>query len=129
MSLFVTVPVRMLVPVVVREVNIELRPFNLKSFGAARVEMIAVQMQLLQFVLEVMEINAEIEHRANKHIAADAAEDVEVKSFHGQYTAQVLLGFFRPTNNPATITMIETSPHIVGNRQAPEANSSASLTL
>jgi hypothetical protein len=43
---------------------------------------IAVEVELFQFVLELVRINAEIEHRADKHISADAAEDVEVEGFH-----------------------------------------------
>jgi hypothetical protein len=30
----------------------------------------------------LMGIHAQIDHRANEHIAAEAAEDVEVKCFH-----------------------------------------------
>ena len=33
-------------------------------------------------MLKAVRINAEIQERADEHIAADAAEDVEVKHFH-----------------------------------------------
>ena len=82
---FVTVLVRM--AVVVFGMNVELGAFDLETFLALGVQVVAVQVQLLQFVLELVKINAEIEHRANKHIAADAAEDVEVESFHERYSS------------------------------------------
>jgi hypothetical protein len=33
-------------------------------------------------VLELVRVNAKVQQRADKHIAADAAENVEVKGFH-----------------------------------------------
>src|SRR5262245_38481228 len=44
--------------------------------------MIPAHFQLLQFMLEVVRVHAQINHRADKHVAADTAEDVEIKSFH-----------------------------------------------
>lgn len=68
--------------VIVREMNVELHAFNLRFVFSRAVQVIAVEMQLCQFVLELMEINAEVEQRTDEHVAADAAENIEVKSFH-----------------------------------------------
>lgn len=77
---FMLVPVRM--AVLVLEMDVELRPLYLKTLRPLRVQVITVQLQLLQFALELAEINAQIQHRADKHIAANAAEDVEIESLH-----------------------------------------------
>ena len=45
-------------------------------------EVAAVQSQLAQFGFQGVEINSEIKERANEHVAADAAEEVEVECFH-----------------------------------------------
>ena len=68
--------------VVVREVNVELDSFDARLLLPRGVQVIAVEFKLLQFVLKLMKIDTEINHRADKHIAADAAEDVEVKGDH-----------------------------------------------
>jgi hypothetical protein len=82
MLVFVTVTARMAVVMIVREVDIEFRAFDLKTFCALCMQVITVKMKLFEFVLELVEINAEVEHRANEHIAADAAEDVQIYCFH-----------------------------------------------
>ena len=68
--------------VIVFQVNVELRSFDLKTFGAFDVQVVTVEVQLREFVLELVKINAEIQHRADEHVAADAAEDVEIESLH-----------------------------------------------
>jgi hypothetical protein len=49
---------------------------------AGGVQVIAGQAQLSQFVLQVIEIEPEIEHGAEEHIAANAAKNVQVKGLH-----------------------------------------------
>jgi hypothetical protein len=43
----------------------------------------------------LMRINAEVQQRAKEHIAADAAENIEVKSFHVTLTSNIQ----HPTSN------------------------------
>jgi hypothetical protein len=89
MGMTVLVVVMMVVTVrmamVVFEMNIELRAFNLKPFGPFGVQVIPVEMELFEFVLELVKINTKIQHRADKHITANAAEDVEVEGFHERH--------------------------------------------
>ena len=42
----------------------------------------SVQLELFQFVGELVRGNSKVKHRTDEHVAADAAEDVEVKRFH-----------------------------------------------
>jgi hypothetical protein len=37
-----------------------------------------------------MNVNAQVDHRAEKHVAADAAKEVEVKRFHRSFGREVL---------------------------------------
>jgi hypothetical protein len=68
--------------VLVCEMDVKLRAGNGSSFLPRHVQMIFVQTKFLQLMLERVRIHAEIQHRADEHVTADAAEDVEVKSFH-----------------------------------------------
>ena len=45
-------------------------------------EVVFVQAKLREFALELFEVHAEVEQRADEHVAADAAEDVEVEGLH-----------------------------------------------
>ena len=72
----------MTVFVVVREVDIELDAADLRFLAASGMKVVAVELELLQFRFECGGIHAEIQQRADEHVAADAAEDVEIKSFH-----------------------------------------------
>jgi hypothetical protein len=62
-------------------VNIKFDAFDLATFGAMRVEVVAVQGKFGEFFFELVKVNAQINHGANEHVAADAAENIEVKSF------------------------------------------------
>ena len=70
--------VRVLAAVLMREVNIEFNAFNGGFVSAGNVQMVTIELQLFQFVLQFVRINTEVEQRADKHVAADAAEDVEI---------------------------------------------------
>ena len=74
--------VMMVMVMVVRQVNIELHALDLGFLFSRGVQVIAVERQLRKFVFELVEINAEIEHRTNKHVATDSAENIKVKCFH-----------------------------------------------
>ena len=84
-GVFVGMPmivVVMFMAMFVRQMNIKLHAFDLRFVLSRNVEMVAVEMQLFEFVFELMGIHAEVEQRADKHVAADAAENIQVKSFH-----------------------------------------------
>jgi hypothetical protein len=68
--------------VIVGQMNIKFDSGDSGFFLARDVEVIAIDLQFLQLVLELMGVNAQVEQRAQKHVAADAAEDIEVEDFH-----------------------------------------------
>src|SRR5256885_721586 len=64
------------------QVNIEFDPGNSRLLLARNMEVIAIEPQFFQLVLELMRIHAKVHQRAKKHVAADAAEDIEIKNSH-----------------------------------------------
>ncbi len=63
-------------------VNVEFNPFDGGLVLPGGVDVKLAEMEFIQFVLESVEGNSEVKHGADEHVAADAAEDIEVKSFH-----------------------------------------------
>jgi hypothetical protein len=80
-SVSCAITMRVLVAVLMREVNVEFDSFDGGFVSAGNVQMIAVELQLFQFVFEVVRIDTEIEQRADEHVAADPAEDVQIQRF------------------------------------------------
>ena len=66
----------------VGQMDIKLHAGDAGFLLARDVEMIAVEFQLLQLALQLARIRAEVNQRADEHVAADAAENVEIKRFH-----------------------------------------------
>src|SRR5690349_5410077 len=64
------------------QMNIELHACNAGFLLARDMEVITIDLQFLQLVLELMRVDAQIQQRGHKHIAADAAENIEVKNVH-----------------------------------------------
>jgi hypothetical protein len=89
-SMLMRVGVRMGVPVllvVMRKVHIKFNTGD-AALGLARdMEVIAIQFQLGQFLLQALEIQSQVEQRADKHVAADTAIQIEEKSGHRSFTA------------------------------------------
>jgi len=81
--LFFTVDVFVRVIMAVLKMNIELGSCDRSSLLLRDVQMKFIQSELLQFRSQRVRINADVNHCANEHVTADAAEDVEVKYFHG----------------------------------------------
>ena len=77
-----TFTVLMVVVVFMREMHIELDAGDALAFVLADVQMEAVEFEFLQLAREFVGVHAEVEQRADEHVAADAAEDVEIESFH-----------------------------------------------
>ena len=76
-----------IVMMIVFEVHVELRALNVGLFATRGVDVKFVEMQLFEFVLQLPKVDPEVEHRADKHIAADAAEHVEIKRLHSNSPA------------------------------------------
>ena len=72
----------MVMVMVMGQMNIELRSRDPRFFLARNMDVITIHVQFLQFMLELMPVHAQIQQRTEKHIATDAAEDIEVKGFH-----------------------------------------------
>lgn len=64
------------------QVNIELKAVNVGFLSWLDMQMIAIELQLFQFTIKLRRLHADIEQRANKHVATDAAENIEIKRFH-----------------------------------------------
>jgi len=84
--LVVTMAVFMMV-IIVLEMHIELRAFDPGLLSACEMKMIAVELESFQFMFKLGEFNAQIEQRAEEHVAADSTEDIEIKRFHSSSPA------------------------------------------
>jgi len=62
--------------------HVELRAGDLGFLGTLDVEVIAVEVEFTQLGFERGEVDSQIEQGADEHIAADAAEDVQVQGLH-----------------------------------------------
>jgi hypothetical protein len=66
----------------VLKMNVELGAGDLGLLPAVGVEMVACDLQFPELAFEGLALEAEVEHRPQKHVAADSTENVQVKSFH-----------------------------------------------
>jgi hypothetical protein len=73
----------------VGQMDIKLHAADAGFLLARDVKMITVEFQLLQLVLKPARIHAEVNQRADEHVAADAAENIEIKRFH--FSASTLI--------------------------------------
>src|SRR5438093_2743769 len=64
------------------EVDIELRPGHRATLLARSVQVVDLEPKFFQLVLQGVQVDTQVEHRAQEHVAADAAEQVEVEGFH-----------------------------------------------
>jgi hypothetical protein len=67
--------------VVVGEVDVKFDAFDCATLGAMGVKVVAAQGEFGEFGLELRQFKAEIKHGSDKHVAADAAENIEVEGF------------------------------------------------
>ena len=89
--------IMMFVPVVVfvvmlmfAQVNIEFNAFDGRLLFARHVEVITLKLELSEFFFQLARIDAEIDQRADEHVAAEAAEDVEIKRFHEGWASALI---------------------------------------
>jgi hypothetical protein len=84
MGVRVFMSVAVLVIVAMRPVDIKLHAVDGRLVRAVDVQVpVLVEREFAELCFELPGVHAEVDHRAEKHVAADAAEDVEVKGFHG----------------------------------------------
>ena len=74
----------MIMAVLVRtgDVHVEFHPFDGGFFGAVYIEVITGQVEPGQLALKLVEVGAEIKERPDEHVAANAAEQIQVKRIH-----------------------------------------------
>ena len=79
----IIVVVLMVVPApVIAHMHIEFHAFDGAFGGSLRMQVILIQAKPFQLMLQLMERNAQIEHGANEHVAADPAKNIQVKCLH-----------------------------------------------
>ena len=66
----------------VGHVNVEFHAGDGRFLAARNVQVITLQRQLSQLTLQLASIHTQINQRAEKHVAADSAEDVQVECAH-----------------------------------------------
>jgi len=64
------------------DMHVKLYARDAALLAAAGVQVVAMKAELHQLPLELLRVNAKINQRADQHVAADPAEDVEIQSFH-----------------------------------------------
>ena len=64
------------------DMNVELSASDTPLGSATEVEVITIDLEFSQLVFEPGGIHAQIQQSADKHVAADSAEEVEVKGLH-----------------------------------------------
>ncbi len=67
---------------VVRQMHLELYPFEVQLASARHAQVIAAKVQLLQLLLQLAGLDPQVNQGGDEHVAADAAEQVEVKGLH-----------------------------------------------
>src|SRR5437762_10659396 len=80
-----------------REAHFELHSVDARFPCARRNGLPALELEFPEFALDGPYVDAEINQRAEEHVAADAAEDVEIESVH-KLEAQVKFQY--PNSNP-----------------------------
>jgi hypothetical protein len=75
----------------VGQMDVKLHAGDAGFLLARDVKMITAEFQLLQLALQLAVIHPEVNQCADEHVAADAAENVEVKRFHFSANALIWL--------------------------------------
>ena len=72
----------MLVFMLPLQMHIKLHSLDVRPLFPSGMQVKAIQLQFEQFAIQLLELNTKIEHRANEHVATNAAENIEVNSLH-----------------------------------------------
>ena len=80
-----------LVVMIMGEMHVELHTGNALPLLPRDMQVVAVEFQLGEFSFQFSGVYAEINQRADEHIAADAAENVEVQGLHLTLTRNLTL--------------------------------------
>src|SRR5262245_21086986 len=94
--------------VIVLKVDVELRSLDACFLTASDVQMELIQMQLLQFILQLTQLHSKIEHGANKHVATDSTKYIQVKRLHCNSPAASALIWLAAKPAPNPLLMLTT---------------------
>src|SRR2546428_3301065 len=72
----------MLMVMLMREMHIELHPLDTRLAPARDVQVIPFKAELLQLLLQPFSIQPQINERADKHVATDPAENIQIQGLH-----------------------------------------------
>ena len=119
----VLVMIVVVVVMVVFQMNIELHTFNGGLRGAAVMKMVAFDAEFLQFMFQRVKINAEVEERADEHVAADAGKNIEIKCLHSREASRLIWLAAKPAPKPlsmlTTVTPLLQLLSIVNSAESP----------
>src|ERR1041385_4469077 len=87
--MFVLMSVMVLVVMLVflLHVDVKLHAGDPGFFSARDMQVITIEIELLQLALEFPHAGAQIDQSPDEHVAADAAEDIQVEGFHAEKTS------------------------------------------
>ena len=66
----------------VRELHVKFHPSDIRLLSTGDVDAPAVELEFFELVFDCPRIDAEVNHRADEHVPADAAEDIQIQCFH-----------------------------------------------
>ena len=81
LRLMTMVVVRVMI-IIMGQVDIELHPGDVRAFGTGEMQVEFVEAQSCEFPLQRGRLDPQIQERADEHVAADPAEDVQVDRLH-----------------------------------------------
>ena len=93
MPVIIMVVMIMVMSMIVR-MHVELYTFDARFLFPRAVQMKVMQVQFGEFAFELIERHTKIEQRANEHVAADAAENIQIQRFHftsARFAARALI--------------------------------------
>src|ERR1041385_4178811 len=76
------VRVGMFVSVLVSKLHLESHAGDVRLLSAGDADLPSVKLEFFQFLLQRPGIDAQVEHGTEEHVAADAAENVEIQCLH-----------------------------------------------
>ena len=82
MLLFMVMFMFVAMVMLMRQMYIELYAFDPHLLFPSHMQVVTVEVKFLEFVFQLVRVHAQVNQRANEHVAADAAEDIEVEGFH-----------------------------------------------
>lgn len=119
MMMVVPMPMRMPVAVIIvmmmfiLQMNIELQSLNRGLLPALPMQVITANLQLAKLRLELPRLNAQIQARANEHVAADARKNIQIKCVHSFSESRLICVAAKAAPNPLSIfTTVTPDPQL-----------------